>query len=108
MGTQTIIISSVKKAHTYLESAIGLIGKKTPYSLFLQTRFGIHTFGLRFPIDVIILDKNHQVVALKENLLSNRLFFWNPRYDHVLEMPAGIIKQSKIRKGSVVRLRLQD
>ena len=43
---------------------MGLIGKD-PTPLFFKTRFGIHTFGVITPIDVLILDKNYKVVKIK-------------------------------------------
>jgi len=39
---------------------IGLIGHDNPEPIMFYTKFGIHTFGLKFPIDVLILDKNNE------------------------------------------------
>lgn len=71
----------------------GLLGVKKPYSLLLQTRFGIHTFGLTFPIDVVILDRSFVVRKFKERLSPNKIFLWNPHYDYVLELPTGSIQK---------------
>lgn len=70
-----------------------------------RTRFGIHTFGMHYPIDVIILDKQQIVVHLKENLMPNRLYFWNPKYSIVIELPKETIKKKKISLGSKFNLR---
>lgn len=82
-----------------ISKSVGLIGKKEAYPVMLTTRFGIHTFGLKFPIDVLILDKNNMVVCLHENLKPNRIFLWNPRYEKVLELPKGFIGKNKIKEG---------
>jgi uncharacterized membrane protein (UPF0127 family) len=80
----------------------GLIGKNTPTPVFFTTRFGIHTFGLKFPIDVLILDNCNRVVRQKHSLYPNKLFFWPPVYNRVLELPAGTISRQKIKIGDTV------
>lgn len=69
------------------EKSIGVIGKKNIYPVYFTTRFGIHTFGLQKPIDILILDNQSRVVRIKENLQKNSIFFWNPMYSKVLELP---------------------
>lgn len=83
----------VKKAKNIKEKVQGLIGKDKPYAMMLETRFGIHTFGLRFPIDVVILDDKNKIVSIRENMKPCRIFLWNPRYKKVLELPAGTIRK---------------
>ena len=94
----------VKKASTITQKARGLIGKNKPQALLIKTRFGIHTFGLKFPIDVLILDKNQRIVHLKENLQPNRIFVWLPIYDTVVELPTGFIKSKHLQKSNKVSL----
>ncbi len=65
----------VKKANTFWQAIRGLIGAKKPHALYMKTRFGIHTFGVLFPIDVVILDAQHRVVKLQKSLKPNRIFF---------------------------------
>ncbi len=91
-----MISLKVVPANNLKEKMTGLIGKKKAYPLLLKTRFGIHTFGLTFPIDVVVLDKNNKVVKLKESLRPNSLFFWNPKFDTLLELPQGEISNKKI------------
>lgn len=83
---------------------IGLLNSEKPHAIYFRTRFGIHTFGLKFPIDVIILDNNINVVRLKENLKPNRIFLWNPIHNRVIELPVGEIKKSKTEIGDKIRL----
>lgn len=87
----------VKKAGNLKEKMQGLIGKKRPLAILIKTHFGIHTFGLRFPIDILILDNKNKTVAMKKNLKPNRIFLWNPRYEKVLELPAGTIRIKAIK-----------
>lgn len=93
------------KAKSFIEKSIGLI-KKSGHTkaLFFETRFGIHTFGLSYPIDVVILDKNNIVVKVSLNLKKNRIFIWNPFYSKVLELPQGTIEKHAIKKGDRIEL----
>lgn len=99
---QQILSTNTKYAQTLLDNVIGLIGKNRSVSMVFHTRFGIHTFGMRFPIDVLILDKTNKIVRIKENLFPNRIFFWNPLYDTVLELPAGTINKTKSELGDLI------
>lgn len=95
----------VKKARNLKEKVIGLIGKEKPASLLIKTRFGIHTFGLKFPIDVLILDKSNKIISIKRNLKPKRIFMWNPIYYKVLELPDGTIDKKKIKINDTVNLK---
>ncbi|MEK7573319.1 MAG: DUF192 domain-containing protein [Patescibacteria group bacterium] len=92
----------VKRLETLIEKSIGLIGRQKAHPVMFETRLGIHTFFLKFPIDVIILNKQGKVVAFKEALSPNRIFLWNPRYRTVLELPVGTIKKHNIQKGTTI------
>lgn len=91
---------------SYVASIIGLIGKKKPYPLLFYTRFGIHTFFLVFPIDVVILDSKQCIVAVKESLVPNRIFFWDPRFNTVLELPSGTIRELHLHKGMQLQIKI--
>lgn len=82
----------------------GLLGAKKAEAIYFKTHFGIHTFFMKFPIDVVILDKSGIVKALKANLKPGNVFLWNPLYSGVLELPSGGIKSNKITKGSKIKI----
>jgi hypothetical protein len=86
----------VKLLTSIKDRTIGLIGYEKPEPIMFLTRFGIHTFGLKFPIDVLVLDKNNKVVKLVENLKPNNLFDWPIKYNRVIELPTGYIKKNKV------------
>ena len=97
---------SVKRARNLKEKVQGLIGKNNPFSLMIKTHFGIHTFGLKFPIDVLILDNKNKIVSIKENLKPNNIFMWNPKYNKVIELPSETIRKKAIKINNTVDLRL--
>ncbi|MFH1193001.1 MAG: DUF192 domain-containing protein [Candidatus Jorgensenbacteria bacterium] len=95
----TVMSARVAVARTFGEKSTGLRGGTEPSALFMKTRWGIHTFGMRFSIDCLVLDDGFAVVAVRENVAPNRFFFWNPRYRNVLEFPAGTIRKTGTRVG---------
>lgn len=106
MYNNKVVKLFVKETKNIQEKIQGLIGKDKPYALMIRTRFGIHTFGLKFPIDVLILNNENKVVSIKKNLKTNRIFLWNPMYDRVIELPRGTIEKKGIRIKSEVHLLL--
>lgn len=88
---------SVKEATNLKDRIMGLIGKEKSFPLMIKTHFGIHTFGVKFPIDVLILNSENKVVSIKKNLKPNRIFLWNPLYEKVLELPSGTIEKKMIK-----------
>ncbi len=95
-----------KRTKNLKEKIQGLIGKDKSYALIIQTRFGIHTVGLKFPIDVLILNKNNKVMKIKEYLKPNQIFLWNPMYEKVLELPTGTIEKKGIKIRDNINLKL--
>ena len=70
--------------------------------MLFKTRFGIYTFFLREPIDVVVLDRSFKVVKLKEDLKPNKLFFWNPVYPYIIELPQGHIRKFGLRQAQTL------
>lgn len=102
--TKKTIISENYLNKNALGKIKGLIGIKNPEVIIFKTRFGIHTFLLKFPIDVLILDKKNKVMKLKIKLMPNRVFFWSIKFDTVIEMPVGFIEKSKTEVGDKLTL----
>lgn len=103
-----MISLTVTPLHSVKEKTTGLVGADPVYPVYFETHFGIHTFGVLYPIDVVILDTKLTVVKIHESLAPNRLFFWNPRYSRVIELPEGTVKNTNISIGSAVSLRFTD
>lgn len=83
------VAEDVVVARTLEERSVGLTKYPSPRAMYFETRFGVHTFGMRFPIDVAVLDSRGVVQAIKTNMPPGRFFFWNPKWKRVLELPAG-------------------
>ncbi|MDP3941701.1 MAG: DUF192 domain-containing protein [bacterium] len=90
------------------EKVKGLIGSDVAEAILIKTRFGIHTFGLQFPIDIIVLDKHGIVQVIKHSFHPNGIFLWPIKYDRVLELPEGMIREKGIKKGEKITITLKQ
>ncbi len=96
---KTTVTQDLKEAKSFIDKFLGLLRKSNQRSLLFKTRFGIHTFCLKESIDVVVLDYKYNVVKLGESIKPNSLFFWNPKYNLVLEFSKGSIKKSNTKIG---------
>ena len=104
IATRIVRIENVTYARSFQTKIVGLLRAKKPHTLYFKTRFGIHTIGMRYPIDIIILNDLFLVKKVKSNLLPWKIFIWNPLWQHVIELPAGSIAQKKITLDIVIRI----
>jgi uncharacterized membrane protein (UPF0127 family) len=98
----------IRVAGNALSRAIGLLGQTgldPGGGLFIDPSSGIHTFGMRFPIDVIALDRRLQVRGLWENLGSFRIAGLSWWTSCVLELPVGTIRASTTQIGDQLQIR---
>lgn len=102
-----MLVIEAKFAKTLQEKTIGLIRAEQIKPMYFKSRFGIHTFGMPEAIDVAILDKRNIIRSLVKNLPPNRVFFWHPKYDGVLELPLGTINKNNLTIGSAITLLLR-
>ncbi|MCL5071519.1 MAG: DUF192 domain-containing protein [Actinobacteria bacterium] len=98
LNSGLLITSELKIADSFLDQLLGLLQKKNKAMLFF-TNFGIHTFGMKNSIDVLILNNQNIVVKIEKNLKPNRVFFWNLKFNKVIELPAKTIAKSKLKLG---------
>lgn len=104
-GSKNIFFYRVVVADTFFKKLVGLIFSREPCpeeGLLLDNCNSIHTLWMRFPVDVLFLDKNECIVYLIENL---RPFRFSPVIRNavkVLEIAAGEIKKKNAQTGDVV------
>jgi uncharacterized protein len=56
--------------------------------LLLERCRSVHTFGVRFPIDAVLLDSSYRVVTVVL-MRARRVLLPRPRVRHILEVAAG-------------------
>jgi uncharacterized protein len=84
-------------AATPFARAKGLLGRTAlsrGEGLLLKPCKGVHSFFMKFPIDVVFLDRNNLVVAAVEQLRPQRITSIFLRSACAIELPAGTVAQS--------------
>jgi uncharacterized membrane protein (UPF0127 family) len=108
---QTWLATKVRKADNFLTRLIGLL-KRTHLgpeeALWLMPSKGIHTIGMKFPIDVVFLNRDHQVLGLMSGLVPYRVSAVHLRGYSVLELPSGTIKKSRTEIGDKLEISLAE
>lgn len=85
---------AVSMTETARERMRGLLGRNllpVDEALLLKRCASVHTFGMRFAIDVVFLDRFERAVAIHHDLRQRRIVF-NLRAAHTLELSAGVAR----------------
>ncbi|MFF8839746.1 DUF192 domain-containing protein [Streptomyces sp. NPDC015130] len=107
-GPGTLAVSSVEVplevAASYRARRRGLLGRDgIAGALLITPTNSVHTFGMRFAIDVAYLDRSLRVLSVV-TMRPGRLGMVRPRGRHVLEAEAGAMVGWGVRPGVVVTL----
>ncbi len=81
----------VEVPQTRRERARGLLGRsglEPNEGLLLERTRSVHTFGMRFPIDAVLLDRDERVIDVVR-LPPNRVLLPRRRVRAVIEVAAG-------------------
>jgi uncharacterized protein len=73
-------------------------------ALWIVPSRGVHTFAMKFPIDVIYLDNKKVVVHLEQNLRPWRVAPVSLRTASVLELPGDTLKSSGTTIGDEIEI----
>jgi len=102
------ISTRFRKVTSVAGKTIGLMFKKNPESLVFvfsrETIVPLHTFFMKFPIDVLFLNEDWKVVELKENLEPYRYYWPRKKAKFIVELPEGSILKSKTAVGDVLNI----
>ena len=103
----TVIAEQCEQARSFLARGRGLMGRDRldPGSgMLIDPCSSIHTFFMRFPIDVVFIDRAGRVVGLRAAMRPGLPYAgaWHARA--VIELPVGVIAASRTVVGDVVIL----
>jgi uncharacterized protein len=104
--TGRTIAKRVLKADQPETRAKGLLGRASmdaDEGLWIVPCPMIHTFFMKFPIDVLFLNRELKVVRVIENLKPWRLSPWVFRAHSVLELAGGVL-QGSVKKGDSLEI----
>ncbi len=104
LNNKILIAKEAKIASGLKDQLFGLLIKENPRALIFYTNFGIHSFGMKENIDLIVLNSQKKVVKLKASFKPNNVFFWNPIYGTLIELPEGTIRKTKTKIGDRIAL----
>ncbi|MEQ8235609.1 MAG: DUF192 domain-containing protein [Syntrophomonadaceae bacterium] len=101
-GEPKIFVSSrVELANgffTRLKGLLGRTGLAEGEGILLSPCSSIHCFGMKFPIDVIFLDRNYNIIDLKRDMRpGSHASCGKARF--VLELKAGEIEKNELQIG---------
>lgn len=102
----TIVGDRVTVADTSLSRMIGLLGRsglEEGEGLWIRPSSGVHTIGMRFPIDVIGLDTDRRVIKLWKHLRPYRITSVSTALRSVVELPLGRIAECQVQLGDLLR-----
>jgi uncharacterized membrane protein (UPF0127 family) len=92
-------------AATVFSRAKGLLGREALLEgegLLITPCKGIHTFFMKFPIDVLFLDKNNRIIETVENIPPHRMTRVLLLAASAIELPAGTVSASESDVGNEV------
>lgn len=106
-SNQIILGNKIGYANSPLSRFFGLL-KKTHLEdgegLLLTPCNSIHMFFMKFPIDVVFLDRKYKVVKTMENLKPWKISPVVFKAQSVLELPIGTIEKTQIKENDILEL----
>jgi len=103
-----LLAKQAKVADSFLKRAKGLLGRKEFLEgealIFYKTN-SIHTFFMRFPIDVLFFENHGRVIKVFSNLRPFRFCSVFSFSSNVVELPAGILSKSATSVGDFIQIK---
>jgi uncharacterized membrane protein (UPF0127 family) len=102
----SILAESADIADTSAKRQKGLLGRASlapGQGLWIFPCEAVHTCGMRFPIDVLYLDRKKRVRKLRRAMVPWRFSMCFLAHS-VLELPAGVIEQTGTERGDQLDL----
>jgi len=101
---ETFVATEATIADSYLRRLVGLLGKTKRWAqlgrgLWIVPSRGVHTIGMMFPIDLIFLSKEKEVVHVEEHLRPFRISAVSLKATSVLELPAHTVYRTGTQVG---------
>jgi len=106
---ETFVATEAVVADSYLGRLVGLLGKTKRWAhlgagLWIIPSQGVHTIGMLFPIDVIFLSKEKEVIRVEEHLRPFRVSRVSLKSLSVLELPAYTIYRTGTKVGDQLEI----
>jgi uncharacterized protein len=106
---ETFLATEATIADSYFPRLVGLLGKTKRWAqlgrgLWIVPSRGVHTIGMLFPIDLVFLDKQKQVVHIEEHVRPFRISAVSLKAWSVLELPTHTIFRTGTKIGDKLEI----
>jgi uncharacterized protein len=106
---ETFVATEATVADSYVRRLVGLLGKTKRWAqlgrgLWIVPSRGVHTIGMMFPIDLIFLSKEKEVVHVEEHLRPFRISAVSLKATSVLELPAHTVFRTGTQVGDRIEI----
>ena len=106
---ETFVATEALLADSYLRRLVGLLGKTKRWAqlgrgLWIVPSRGVHTIGMLFPIDLIFIGKDKEVVYVEEYVRPFRISKVSLKATSVLELPPHTIYRSGTKIGDQLEI----
>ena len=101
----TCLGTRIRVADGYWSRLKGLLGRKgldEGEGLLIVPSRGIHMWGMRFPLDVLLLDEGGRVQALHPGIAPGEATGFVKGVRYALEVPVGTIEATGTREGDIL------
>ena len=98
------ITDSIQKADRFFQRLVGLMGRADlgTDGLVIKPCRQIHTYFMRFPIDVLFLSENGNVVYIEKEMTPGKIGRYVKQAQMVVETAAGFTDLHGIKAGDIV------
>ena len=101
-----VIATQISLADNFWMRLSGYMFRSKPHTagILFEPTNAIHTFFMRFPIDVIFMDKHSKIIRVYRSMVPWRHTWMHFSARKVLELPAGKFP-SDIKEGDILEVR---
>ena len=106
-ATGTPVAAEVALARSFWSRLVGLLGRTglAPQAGMVFERCqAVHTMGMRFPIDLVFVDRAWRVVHLRSRVIPGRFVGPVRKAWGVVELAPGTISRTGLQEGDQLRL----
>jgi uncharacterized membrane protein (UPF0127 family) len=110
---QVFLATEVAVAETHWSRLVGLLATsphdfRNGWGLWIRPCKGVHTLAMRFPIDVLYLDRAGTVVHVEHNLQPWRFSPIRRQAASVLELPSHTLASTDTALGDSIEIKLKE
>ncbi len=103
-----VLADDVLMSSSFLNRLKGLLGRssiKINQAMLLRPANSIHTFFMRFPIDILFINENNIIIKAYRNMKPFKLTGIYFKSSFVIELHSGIIDSTQTTEGDLIQIK---